>query len=227
MDSAPIRVLLADDHPLVRAGIRATLCNESDIIFVGEAADGVEARRLTEELEPDVLLLDLSMPGPPAVETVTYLREHCPDVKVLILTAYDDDAYVRGLVNAGVAGYILKDEVPEAVVRALHSVMEGGTWFSRPLMQRLTQNPPPDPDGTGEGTGEGEEPQLTGREVQILQLLVAGQTDHEIGQALNLAERTVRYCLRNIYDKLRVSNRTEAAYRASQIELGQGSRGED
>jgi DNA-binding NarL/FixJ family response regulator len=224
MGNSPIRVLLADDHPLVRAGIRATLCNEPDLIFVGEAADGYEARRLAVELRPDVLLLDLSMPGPPAVETVTYLRQHCPDVKVLILTAYDDDAYVRGLINAGVAGYILKDEVPEAVVRALHSVMQGDTWFSRPLMQRLTQNPLPDPDASGEG----EEAQLTGREVQILQLLVAGQTDREIGQALSLGERTVRYCLRNIYDKLRVSNRIEAACRASQLGLGsQGSQEEE
>lgn len=216
MDNAPIRVLLADDHPLVRAGIRATLCGEPDLVFVAEAADGLEARRLTEELEPDVLLLDLSMPGPSAIETVTYLREHCPRVKVLILTAYDDDAYIRGLVSAGVAGYVLKDEVPEAVVRALHSVMQGDTWFSRPLMQRLTQDALP---GTAP-SDDGEEPQLTGREVQILQLLVAGQTDREIGQALNLAERTVRYCLHNLYDKLRVSNRTEAAYRASLLGLG-------
>lgn len=222
MDNTPIRVLLADDHPLVRAGIRATLCNETDIIFVGEAADGVEARRLTEELEPDVLLLDLSMPGPSAVDTVTYLRERCPNVKVLILTAFDDDAYVRGLVNAGVAGYILKDEVPEAVARALHTVVEGGTWFSRHLVKKLTQMP----SGEVEADAE-EEPQLTGREMQILQLLVEGLTDREIGQALGLSERTVRYCLRNVYDKLRVSNRVEAAYRASTLEPGQRPTTED
>jgi len=224
MGNPQIRVLLADDHPLVRAGIRATLCSEPDLIFVGEAADGYEARRLAEELRPDVLLLDLSMPGPPAVETVTYLRQHCPDVKVLVLTAYDDDAYVRGLVSAGVAGYVLKDEVPEAVVRALHSVMQGDTWFSRSLMQRLSQNPASDADASSE---EGES-LLTGRELQILQLLVAGKTDREIGQALSLSERTVRYCLRNIYDKLRVSNRIEAACRASQLGVGnQGAQGEE
>lgn len=223
MDNSPIRVLLADDHPLVRAGIRATLCGEPDLIFVGEAANGIEARSLSEELEPDVLLLDLSMPGPPAVETVTYLRERCPNTKVLILTAYDDDAYVRGLIKAGVAGYILKDEVPEAVVRALHSVRDGGTWFSRPLMQRLAKTP----SFASDTTEEGDEPQLTGREVQILLLLVEGQTDREIGQALNVAERTVRYCLRNIYDKLGVSNRTEAAFRASQLGLGRCSRNGD
>lgn len=220
MDSTPIRVLLADDHPLVRAGIRATLSSETDIVVVGEAADAMEAQRLAEEVQPDVLLLDLSMPGPSATETVTYLRERCPKVRVLILTAFDDDAYVRGLVNAGVAGYVLKDEVPEAVSCALRAVVAGGTWFSRHLMQRLAQNPLDNADTAGE---EVEEPKLTGREVQILQLLVEGQTDREIGQELNLAERTVRYCLRNIYDKLRVANRTEAAYRASQLRLGANS----
>ena len=219
MDNTPIRVLLADDHPLVRAGIRATLSSETDIVVVGEAADTMEAQRLAEEVQPDVLLLDLSMPGPSATETVTYLRERCPKVKVLILTAFDDDAYVRGLVNAGVAGYVLKDEVPEAVSCALRAVVAGGTWFSRHLMQKLAQDPMDD----AKAGGIEEEPQLTGREVQILQLLVEGQTDREIGQALNLAERTVRYCLRNIYDKLRVANRTEAAYRASQLRLGANS----
>jgi NarL family two-component system response regulator LiaR len=218
MQNAPIRVLLADDHPLVRAGIRATLCNEPDIIVVGEAADGHEARLRTEELGPDVLLLDLNMPGPSAIDTVTYLRRRCPHVKVVILTAFDDDAYVRGLVKAGVAGYILKDEVPEAVARALHAVVEGGTWFSRPLMQRLIT--PSTADDGADSAADAYEPPLTGCEVRILQLLVEGLTDREIGQELSLAERTVRYCLRNIYDKLHVANRTEAAYRASQINFG-------
>ena len=95
-----VRVLVADDHPLMRAGICATLTAEPDMMLVGEAADGDEAQQLCQECNPDVLLLDLNMPGPSAFETVTFLREHCPQVKAVMLTAYDDDTYVHGLVVA-------------------------------------------------------------------------------------------------------------------------------
>jgi DNA-binding NarL/FixJ family response regulator len=132
-----IRVLLADDHPLVRAGVRAALMTESDVTLVGEATDGYQAWRLCQELAPDVLLLDLNMPGPAPVETATYVRERHPGTKVLVLSAYDDDAYVRGLVGAGVAGYVLKDEAPEVVVNAVRAVVRGGTWFSRPVVEKL------------------------------------------------------------------------------------------
>jgi DNA-binding NarL/FixJ family response regulator len=134
-----VRVLVADDHPLMRAGICATLTAEPDMMLVGKAADGDEAQRLCQECNPDVLLLDLSMPGPSAFETVAFLREHCPQVKVVMLTAYDDDVYVRGLVAAGVAGYVLKDEIEEAVVRAIRAVMQGDTWFSRTVVERLAR----------------------------------------------------------------------------------------
>ena len=105
-----IKVLLADDHPLVRKGIRATLTDERDFLVVGEAADGKTVQKLCRELQPDVLLLDLSMPESSPIEILTYLRTHCPEIKVLVLTAYDDDAYIYGLPAAGVAGYMLKDE---------------------------------------------------------------------------------------------------------------------
>ncbi len=105
--------------------------------MVGEAADGYEAQRLSRELEPDVLLLDLNMPGPSAFETVAYLHEHCPQVKVVMPAAYDDDTYVHGLVAAGVAGYVLKDEIEEAVVRAIRTVTQGDTWFSRSVVEKL------------------------------------------------------------------------------------------
>src|SRR5215211_3020897 len=114
----PIRVLLADDHPFVRAGLRTTLETEPDILVVGEAADGDETQWRCEAVQPDVLVLDLNMPGSPAIETVAFVREHCPPVRVVVLTAYED-AYVSDLIAAGVGGYVLKDEAPEALVQAV------------------------------------------------------------------------------------------------------------
>jgi DNA-binding NarL/FixJ family response regulator len=207
-----IRVLLADDHPLVRAGIRTILSGEPDLELVGEAADGDEARRLTLEIGPDVLVLDLSMPGPTAHDTVLYLRKHCPLTRVLILTAYDDEAYVRALVAAGVAGYVLKDEMPETIVRALRTVWKGDTWLSGALVQKLVR--------PGEASIV-EAPRFSRREVQILRLVLAGKTDRDIGRELGLAERTVRYALRSVYDKLGVDSRVEAAVRAAQLGLGE------
>src|SRR5512145_495709 len=132
----PIHVLLADDHPLVRSGIRATLTAAPDMLVVGEAIDGNEAQSRCLELQPDILLLDLRMPGPAPLETMAYLRKHCPQVKVVVLTAYDDDAYVRGMMAAGVAGYVLKDEATEAIVRAIRTVMQGDRWLSRMVVEQ-------------------------------------------------------------------------------------------
>lgn len=209
---AAIRVMLADDHPLVRAGLRAALASEDDISLVGEAADGHETERLARELQPDVLLLDVSMPGPPAVETVAFLQAQCPGTKVLVVTAYQNPALVRGLLAAGVAGYVLKDEPNAAVVNAIRVVAEGGSWVSRPVMETLVQ-----PSSSG-GT-QPPSPALTGQEAAVLRLMVAGKADVEIGHALHISERTVRRHLRGVYDKLHVDTRVEAAVRAVQLGL--------
>jgi len=119
-----IRVILADDHPLILAGLRTTLTAQTDIELIGEATTGEEVQQLCLALQPDVLLLDLRMPGPPGLKTLAFLREHCATMKIIVLTAYDDDVYVRGVAGAGAAGYILKDEGPEAVVQAIHTTMQ-------------------------------------------------------------------------------------------------------
>lgn len=199
-----IRVLLADDHPLVRAGIRSTLLAEEDIVLVGEAIDGEEAERLSHELLPDVLLLDLNMPGPTATEIVSHLYVQCPTVKVLVLTAYDDDAYVQALLAAGVAGYILKDEAPEAMVRAIRTVVQGGAWFSRPVADKLV-------DWKTSQAPQVTAPILTDRELGVLRLVVEGQTNQEIGLALGISEKTVEKHLREVFTKLGVASRVEAA----------------
>ena len=207
-----IRVLLADDHALVRAGLRAALAPEDGITLVGEAASGHETLRMAAELQPDVLLLDVSMPGPPAAETVASLRAQCPETKVLVVTAYQSPALVRGLLAAGVAGYVLKDEPNAAVVNAVRVVAQGGSWVSRPVMETLVEPAP-------RAGAQPPSPALTEQETAVLRLMVAGNADAEIGHALHVSERTVRRHLRSIYDKLRVDTRVEAAVRAVQLGL--------
>ena len=196
----PIRVLLADDHPFVLAGLRTTLETEPDVLVVGEAADGDEAQRQCRALQPDVLVLDLNMPGSPATATVAFVREHCPNVRVVVLTAYED-AYVRALIAAGVGGYVLKDEAPEALVLAVRSVASGGTWFSQPVVAHLVRAwSAPAPTG----------PPLTERERQLLTLLARGWDNARIAAEVHLEENTVRTYLSRLYAKLGVQTRAEA-----------------
>jgi DNA-binding NarL/FixJ family response regulator len=197
----PVRVVLADDHPLIRSGLRARLEAEPDLVVVGEAAHGDEAQQRSRELRADILVLDLNMPGPPPTATVAFLREHCPEARVLVLTAYDDDAYVRGLLAAGVAGYVLKDEAPDALVDAVRSVAHGGTWFSRAVVAALAD--PLRKDGVA-GLA------LTARERQLLDLVARGWDNFRIAEELHLGEQTVRNYLSRLYGKLGVQSRAEA-----------------
>jgi DNA-binding NarL/FixJ family response regulator len=196
-----IRVLLADDHPVVRAGIRNEL-QAAGIQVVGEAASGEQALRLVEELQPDVLVLDVEMPGLNGVEVARRLRERHPALPILVLSAYDHAAYVFGLLEAGATGYVLKDEALETIVMAVEGAVKGEMWLSPRVAAKVTKR--------ALGREKATRPALSEREVEVLRLVAAGRTDGEIGQELSIAERTVRYHLRNIYDKLGVKARVEA-----------------
>ena len=199
--SESIRVLIADDHPLIRAGLCTALQTEPDIVVAGEASDGDEVQRQCAALQPDVLVLDLNMDGPPAVATLASVRELCPRTRVLILTAYDDDVYVRGVVLAGAMGYVLKDEAPEALVQAVRTVAQGGTWFSRSLVENLVLHAEYD---------ESDAPPLTERERQIMRLIAQGWGNARIAEELCLSEQTIRNYVSRLYGKISVQTRAEA-----------------
>lgn len=203
MKTPAISVLLADDHPLIRAGLRTVLEAAEGVQLLGEATTGQEAREMVQRLQPDVLILDISMPGPPAVETVAWLGRNCSRVRILVLTAYDDDAYVRGVIGAGALGYVLKDEAPETVVRALHAVCAGDTWFSRRVVTKLLNSDECD-------SGPAEVP-LTERDKQVLRGLAQGWDNARMAAELGVAEQTVRNYVSRIYATLGTPTRTEAA----------------
>jgi len=191
-----IRVLLADDHPLIREGIGNTLRKSESLSLVGVATNGYEIGALAAELKPDVLLLDLNMPGPPPLETVMALRKDFSQTKVLVLSAYDDLVSVRALLRAGVSGYVLKDEAIETLVQAINTVVRGGIWFSQAVAQQLAQPP--------------NTPEFTERELDVLHILALGASNERIADILVVTERTVRFHLKNIYRKIDVDSRGEA-----------------
>ena len=208
----PLRIVLADDHVMVRQGIRQFLEEEGDIAVVAEAADGQEAVRLVAQHQPDVAVLDVQMPGTTGVEATRQIRERFPGVRILILTAYDDDPYVFALLRAGADGYILKSAPAEELVRAVRSVAAGQTALSPEIARKVVQQM-----AAPAASADQPEP-LTDREIEVLRLTARGRTNKEIGRELGISARTVQGHLANIFGKLEVSSRTEAVTRA--IHLG-------
>jgi len=211
-----IRVLIADDHPIVRAGVRGELARQADIEVVGEATNGDEAAQLSETLQPDVLVLDIEMPGVKATEVIERALALSTPVRVLILTAHDDIDNVHDMLEAGATGYLLKDEAPEVIADAIRAVAEGKIWLSDEVAQKWAWH----------AADEAQQPErmpLSDRELEVLRL-VAGRTNVEIGAVLSISERTVRFHLRGIYGKLGVNSRTEAAVWATKQGLADSLR---
>jgi len=205
-----LRVVLADDHPVVRAAVRNEL-QASGIRVIGEAANGEDTLRLAERLQPDVLVLDIEMPGLNGLAVARRLRENRSTVPILVLSAYSHDVYVFGLLEAGATGYILKDEALETIVMAVRAAARGEPWFSPKVAAQVISR------AIGQG-GKAPTP-LTEREVDVLRLIAKGLNNGHIAQQLCLSERTVKYHVCNIYSKLDVRSRGEAMLWAMQYQL--------
>lgn len=206
----PIRVVLADDHVVVRQGIRQFLEESGEVQVVAEASDGAEAVRLVEAHRPDVAVLDVRMPRMTGVAVTRHLAEHCPEVQVLILTAYDDDPYVFALLRAGADGYLLKTASGDELVQAVRTVAAGRTALSPEIVGKVVRQAM---NGGPAGAHKSVEP-LTERELVVLRLAAEGMTNRAIGQHLAISHRTVQGHLANVYQKLNVNSRTEAVTEA-------------
>lgn len=205
-----IRVLLADDHVLVREGTRRLLEREEDLKVVGEAGDGEEAVELVERLKPDVALIDIAMPKLNGIEATKKIKALSPSTAVLILTAYDDDQYIFTLLEAGAAGYLLKDVRSTQLIEAIREVYAGESVLhpaiARKVVSRFAR--------AGEKGGESGLDQLTGRELEVLKLAAKGMTNTDIARELSLSVRTVQNHLSNVFSKMGVGSRTEAVLHA-------------
>ena len=201
----PIRILITDDHAIVREGQRALIETEPDMELAGEAADGLEAVELARALQPDVILLDLVMPRMGGVEAIQAIKAQDAEARILVLTSFAEDEQVYAAIRAGALGYLLKDASPQEILSAIHEVHRGEPSISPAIAHKLmsevqrASNLPPT-----------EEP-LTARELEVLKLVAQGLPNLDIAEQLVISERTVRTHVSNILDKLHLANRTQAA----------------
>ena len=212
----PIRVLIADDHLIVREGLQLILETAEEFELVGEAADGAQAVQLANELKPDVILMDLQMPHVDGLTAITQIRAQQPDMAIVILTTYnEDDRMIRGL-RAGARGYLLKDTDRATLLNTIRAAARGETLLKPEIMARVLAHADSTPAPVSARTPVTTE--LTERERQVLRLIVRGAQNKEIASQLNITERTVKAHLASIFNRLGVNSRTEAA--AVAVRLG-------
>jgi DNA-binding NarL/FixJ family response regulator len=209
----PVRVVLADDHAVVRQGIRQFLETGSNITVVAEASDGLEAIKLIREHRPDVAVLDIQMPGQSGIEVTRRLRAERFPVGILILTAFDDEPYIRAVLQAGANGYVLKTADAQEIVEAVQAVNEGKSALDPAIARKLMAQM-----ARPEAMATRVEP-LTERELEVLRLAAKGYTNKAIGAQLSISDRTVQGHLAKIYDKLHSASRTEAVMRGVTLGL--------
>lgn len=215
--SAPLRVLLADDHAIVRKGIREFLEEDGEVTVVAEASGGAEAVRLAGEQRPAVAVLDVQMPGVNGIEATRQIKAAYPEIRVLILTAYDEDPYVFALLRAGADGYVLKNSDPDDLVRAVKTVASGGKVLAPDVAAKvIAQMTAGKPAWKPAAAAEQVEP-LSERELEVLRLAAHGLTNKAIAAELGVSDRTVQGHLASIYGKLAVASRTEAVTKALKL----------
>jgi NarL family two-component system response regulator LiaR len=206
-----INILLAENHVVVRESIRQLLEHEANFAVIGEASDGEEAVRMARQLKPDVVIMDISMPHLNGIEATKQIKALHPSTVILILTAYDYEQYIFPLLEAGAAGYLLKDIGSRELIEAIHTVHRGEAVLhpavARKVMERLRQP-------KAEPTGERPSDLLTGRETVILKMAAKGMSNTDIGRELHLSVRTIESHLGSIFNKLGVGSRTEAVIKA-------------
>ncbi len=197
MTNTPLRILLADDHPILREGLALILDNQADMTVVGEASNGREAVEVFSQLQPDVTLMDLRMPEMGGVEAITAIRAEFPAACIILLTTYDGDEDIYRGLRAGAKSYLLKDASTQEILSAIRQVCTGKNHISPAVGARLAER--------------AQMPELTDREREVLQQMAKGQSNQEIGFTLRIAESTVKTHVNSILSKLGVGDRTQAA----------------
>ncbi len=218
----PIRILIADDHPLFRDGLRALLESVPDMQVIGEVATGNEVMAQAQALQPDVILMDIKMPGLNGIEATRRVLQTSPHIRILVITMFEDDESVFAAIRAGARGYLLKGAVQEETLRAIRAVASGEAIFGPSIAERLMHyfgsTRPMGKSGPAQFF-----PELTDREYEILALIAQRKSNAEIGAHLVLSPKTVRNHVSNILSKLQVADRTEAMRAAWTAGLGQGN----
>ena len=215
--NTPISVLLVDDHTLFRSGIRSLLQRNTEFVVVGEAADGVDGIKRAQQLQPDVVLLDLNMPGMSGVETLQLMQQDCPDSAILILTVSEDADDLAMALRAGACGYLIKNIDADYLVRAIRRAAAGETVVAEAMTGKLVAQLQA---GTQRDEPVSEMDKLTPREKDIIGCLARGESNKGIARTLDLAESTVKIHVQNVLKKLKLSSRVQAAvYAVEQRQL--------
>ena len=208
----PLRIILADDHPLFRRGVAAVLALHPGFELVGEASDGLEAVALARKTKPDLVLVDIGMPGLNGLEALKRIKEEAAEVNIIVLTVSDDDADILDAIKGGAQGYLIKDLRHEQLFEAIEAVTRGEAFLSGATTARIIKELREPARGETQNPKTGE--QLTNREIEVLELMVQGLSNKQIGDALSITGRTVKNHVSNILAKLHLQNRVQAVVHA-------------